>query len=456
MSSQKGILMTAMFVNNDRTSPASETLDLAGIGIGPSNLSLASLLDSVGNIRAHFYESRPNFDWHPGMMLPDVELQSSYLKDLVTPVMPTSPWSFISYLVAHKRLYAFLNAHYEAVPRREFAQYLAFVASQLKSLTFGAAVREVTFDKDQFFVVFDHGAVTARNLVLGTGTTPFVPSWATPFLGERCFHNSEAKRRLSELNASRIAVIGGGQSGGEVVEALLNSKATLKELNWFSRRHNFEPINDTAFSNQVFSPEYVYAYLNLNNDQKLEALKASILTSDGLSISTINTIYRRLYTLRYLENRNIEAKLSPNRDVIQVEADKDGYRLIVRNRFDGGVEVTHADAIVLATGYQFRLPDAFAGLQDRIQFDRGNRPVLNDDYCLNWNGPKQNRIFAQNAGRYSHGIADSQLSLMAWRSAHIINSLLGRDHFDLEPHDSQVNWLSNGHDAMTQSMAVDY
>nr|WP_114430667.1 SidA/IucD/PvdA family monooxygenase [Phyllobacterium bourgognense] len=445
-----------MFASNDRASSASDTLDLAGIGIGPSNLSLASLLDGVGNVRAHFYESRASFDWHPGMMLPDVELQSSYLKDLVTPVMPTSPWSFISYLVAHKRLYAFLNAQYDAVPRREFARYLEWVASQLKSLSFNSTVREVKFDRDKFLVQFDSGAVTARNLVLGTGTTPSVPSWATPFLGERCFHNSEARHRLPGLNASRIAVIGGGQSGGEVVEALLNSKSTLKELNWFSRRHNFEPINDTAFSNQVFSPEYVYAYLNLNSDQKLDALKASILTSDGLSISTINAIYRRLYSLRYLENRNIDAKLSPNRDVIQVEGDKDGYRLIVRNRFDGGVEVAHADAIVLATGYQFKLPDAFAGLVDRIQFDRHNRPVLDDRYCLNWSGPKQNRIFAQNAGRYSHGIADSQLSLMAWRSAHIVNSLLGRSHFDLEPHDSQVNWLSSGHDALGQNIAVDY
>ncbi|WP_436115792.1 lysine N(6)-hydroxylase/L-ornithine N(5)-oxygenase family protein [Phyllobacterium sp. LjRoot231] len=448
--------MTAMFANNDRNGQAHEALDLAGIGIGPSNLSLASLLDGVGNVKAHFYERQPAFNWHPGMMLPDVELQSSYLKDLVTPVMPTSPWSFISYLVAHKRLYAFLNAQYEAVPRREFAQYLGWVASRLKNLSFNSAVRDVSFDKDQFHLRFDNRAIIAKNLVLGTGTTPFVPAWAAPFLGEKCFHNSEATRCLPGLNASRIAVIGGGQSGGEVVEALLNSKATLKELNWFSRRHNFEPINDTAFSNQVFSPEYVYAFLNLNSDQKLEALKASILTSDGLSISTINAIYRRLYSLRYLENRNIDAKLSPNRDVIQVEADKDGYRLIVRNRFDGGVEVAHADAIVLATGYQFKLPEAFAGLQDRIQFDRHNRPVLDEKYCLNWTGPKQNRIFAQNAGRYSHGIADSQLSLMAWRSAHIVNSLLGRAHFDLEPHDSQVNWLSSGHDALSQSIAVDY
>jgi lysine N6-hydroxylase len=448
--------MTAMFANNDHMRQPNETLDLAGIGIGPSNLSLAALLDSVGDLKAHFYERRANFDWHPGMMLPDVELQSSYLKDLVTPVMPTNPWSFVSYLVAHKRLYAFLNAQYDAVPRREFAQYLAWVAGHLDNLSFDATVRDVKHDKDRFVVQFDNGSVAAKNIVVGTGTTPFVPSWATPFLGDRCFHNSEAKFRLPDLNVARVAIIGGGQSGGEVVEALLNAKAGLKELNWFSRRHNFEPINDTAFSNQVFSPEYVYAYLNLNNDQKQEALKASILTSDGLSLSTINAIYRRLYSLRYLEGRDIEAKLSPNRDVIQVEAGKDGYRLIVRNRFDGGVEVAHADAIILATGYQFKLPEALSGLQDRIQLDRNSRPVLNDEYCLGWNGPKQNRIFAQNAGRYSHGIADSQLSLMAWRSAHIINTITAREHFDLEPHDSQVNWLSSGHETLGQSIAVDY
>jgi lysine N6-hydroxylase len=433
-------------------------LDLAGIGIGPSNLSLAALLDGVGSVRAGFYETRPAFDWHPGMMLPDVQLQSSYLKDLVTPVMPTSPWSFVSYLVAHKRLYAFLNAHYDAVPRREFAMYLAWAAAGLPSLTFNVGVREVRHERDRFVLRFDGGATQARNLVIGTGTKPSTPLWARPFLGPNCFHNSEAKFRLPDLKAKRVAVIGGGQSGGEVVEALLDGKPDLAEITWFSRRHNFEPINETAFSNQVFSPEYVYAYLNLNEEQKLDALKASILTSDGLSLSTINAIYRRLYCVRYLDHRPIEARLSPGRDVIQAEASRDGYRLVARNLFDGSIEMVHADAIILATGYQFKLPDAIDPLKGGIAFDRHDRPVLHDDYGLVWDGPKQNRIFAQNAGRYSHGIADSQLSLMAWRSAHIINSLLGHAHFDLEPHDSQVNWLSNGHRTGSHGLpaAVDY
>lgn len=83
--------MTVAFARRD-----AEPLDIAGIGIGPSNLSLACLFESVPEIRSRFFERRDSFDWHPGMMMPGVELQSSFLKDLVTPVLPTSRWSFVS------------------------------------------------------------------------------------------------------------------------------------------------------------------------------------------------------------------------------------------------------------------------------------------------------------------------------------------------------------------------
>ena len=96
-----------------------DALDLAGIGIGPFNLSLAAQLDSIPTVSARFFERRREFAWHPGMMLPGVEMQTSILKDLVTATNPTSPWSFLAYLVAHRRFYQFLNAEYEAVPRTE-------------------------------------------------------------------------------------------------------------------------------------------------------------------------------------------------------------------------------------------------------------------------------------------------------------------------------------------------
>ncbi|ACE94758.1 L-lysine 6-monooxygenase (NADPH) protein (plasmid) [Rhizobium etli CIAT 652] len=445
--------MTVAFTRRDALN---EPLDLAGIGIGPSNLSLACLLESVPEVRSRFFERRGAFDWHPGMMMPGVELQSSFLKDLVTPVLPTSRWSFVSYLVAHKRLYAFLNANYDAVPRQEFARYLAWVANGVDGLRYATDIHDVEHRDDRFVLRFDNGQEEAKNLVIGTGSSPFVPDWAKSFLGADCFHNSEAKSRLKDLRAARIVVVGGGQSGGEVVEALLGTPDAMKELIWISRRHNFEPINDTPFSNQVFSPEYVQAYLKLSGEQKQAALKNSILTSDGLSISTIHSIYRRLYALRYLDQSTLTASLSPNRDVIQMERDGNAYRLIVRNHFDGGIEVLHADAVVLATGYRFRLPDALGSLSERISLDRNGYPTLNDDYTMQWTGPRTNRLFAQNAGRYSHGIADSQLSLMAWRSAKIVNTLLGRQHFDAEPDNAQLVWATEAASAMPHQLRAGY
>jgi len=71
--------MTTMSeASRTRTSDSADPLDLAGIGIGPFNLSLAAQLDSVPELGARFFERRSRFDWHPGMMLPDVELQSSF------------------------------------------------------------------------------------------------------------------------------------------------------------------------------------------------------------------------------------------------------------------------------------------------------------------------------------------------------------------------------------------
>jgi lysine N6-hydroxylase len=43
---------------------------------------------------------------------------------------------------------------------------------------------------------------------------------------------------------------------------------------------------------------------------------------------------------------------------------------------------------------------------------------------------------------HTHGIAEPQLSLMAWRSARIINSLVGQAVFDTESGQGMIDWLS--------------
>ena len=73
-------------------------LDFIGIGLGPFNLSLASLLQDKTNLKYRFFEQKAQFDWHAGMQLPDTVLQVPFMADLVSMVDPTSPYSFLNYL----------------------------------------------------------------------------------------------------------------------------------------------------------------------------------------------------------------------------------------------------------------------------------------------------------------------------------------------------------------------
>lgn len=123
---------------------AAEVIDLAGIGIGPANLSLAALAQPYPKkITAKFFERSGEFQWHSGMMVPEAMLQVHYLKDLVSLVDPSNPFSFLAYLAKKKQLLSFINANFDQVLRREFNQYYRWASSQLPSLQFNSDVRSV-------------------------------------------------------------------------------------------------------------------------------------------------------------------------------------------------------------------------------------------------------------------------------------------------------------------------
>lgn len=73
------------------------------------------------------------------------------------------------------------------------------------------------------------------------------------------------------------------------------------------------------------------------------------------------------------------------------------------------------------------------------------------DFTLDWRGPRENCLFAVNMGMHSHGIAEPQLSLMAWRSARILNRALGREQFDLAPTPALIQWRSQQTGATTRA-----
>jgi KamA family protein len=417
-------------------------LDIAGIGVGPSNLSLACLADPVRNLRCRFFERSDSIRWHPGLMLREAEIQVSYLKDLVTLVDPTSRFTFLNFLVATGRLFRFAVLMREPVTRREFEAYYRWAAGQLSTIEFGAVVEAVAFAQGAFQVFTESGVHSARHLSIGTGAARRTPAFARGKLGATMFHSSDFLDHEETLAGRKVAVVGGGQSGAEVFAHLLEAPAETRPatLAWVTRRSGFLPLDDSAFTNELFHPEYVGFFQGLSPARRRDLLLEQKVASDGVSMNLLTRIYRRLYENDFVADDPVETILLPARQVIGAEATPAGWTLSLRDCNTGSDSAIDAEIVVLATGYRFRLPECLTPLATRLpDWDDEGLP-LRRDYSVPWDGPEANKIFFHNAGRLSHGVADPNLSLAAWRSAVVVNAIAGRSVYATERGSSAVRW----------------
>ena len=350
----------------------------------------------------------------------------------------------MSYLVSKGRFYRFLNADFERALRVEFADYMRWAAEQIESLEFGADVREVSFDGEAFQLGFDRRApVRARHLVVGTGGAPAVPSWAEKHLGGVCFHSGGYMRSDLSLAGQRVLIVGGGQSGAEVfLHVCSGQRGEPSSVTWVSRRPNLDPLDETAFANEYFTPEYVNAFHQLPHARRASLVESQKLAGDGASPHSLREISQLLYERDFLSGERMAYRIRTQRDVRAMSRVSGAFRVEMLNRFDERNEVVVADVVILATGYQSSLPSCFGELSNRFARDRSGQLELSHDYRARWDGPEQNRIYVQNGGRYSHGIADPQLSLAAHRAAVIVNSLLDRPVYRTEVEPTPVQWSS--------------
>ncbi|HET6500071.1 MAG TPA: SidA/IucD/PvdA family monooxygenase, partial [Amycolatopsis sp.] len=277
--------------------------DLAGVGIGPANLSLAALLAPSAELSTVFFDRKKSFEWHPGLMLPDARMQVHFLKDLVTPVDPTNPLSFPAFLVATKRLYRLLVTGRDRISRREFEQYCRWAADRIESLRFGVAVESLEWDGETFLLRTGDGAIRARNVVSGTGLVPRLPDCAAGHDPAVVFHAAHLLEVPRNFTGRRVAVVGGGQSGAEVVYHLLTSPAGPPEsILWGTSRSNLLPLDDSPFVDELFLPNFSRYFYGLAEPERRRLIEEQRMASDGVSSGLLETIYRRLYDLELVED----------------------------------------------------------------------------------------------------------------------------------------------------------
>ena len=413
-----------------------------GIGVGPANLSLAALMHGHPELTNIFVDKKDAFGWHDGQQMPNAAIQVSMLKDLVTLSQPTNKFSFLSYLHESGRLYHYLNAQFDAVPRQEFRNYMEWACRKNENIVFGQEVLSVEYS-DVFHVHLCAGALTADNIVIGVGVQPWVPPQVRAYLGDRQFHVSEFLAKAGRLGGLRVGVVGGGQSGAEAfLELISRTGAELpRRVVWISRRANYLPLDDSPFTNDYFMPGYSDYFATLDAVARKAFNARHLLTSDGISEATLRLIYQRIYTHRFINGYADLVALYPNRQVTRVtRAPAGAWHLgLVHNEHPGVQESTELDVVIWATGFAPAPTDFLGPIESRLERE-GDEYKIDNNFAVQWDGPPDRNIFVQNAARGQRGLADPNLSLNAWRSQRILDRLRG---VRTEHHvDSFIEWMT--------------
>lgn len=294
----------------------------------------------------------------------------------------------------------------------------------------------------------------ARSLAIGTGRQPLLPAGIAT--GPDCFHASCYLETSPETGGRRIAVVGGGQSGAEIVLNLMQQEGNRRPaaIDWISRRDGFWTLQEGGLVDQFFTPGYLAAYRKMAPDAQARALSSQKFASDGLTSSTADEIYRLLYRRQHLEGRR-DVNLYPSREVIRTLRNGSGHIIVARN-MEGEHETLGADIVILATGYRPAAPACLDGLADRLTKESDGALALHENYRAKWDGPDSNPIYGLNHGGRSYGVIDPQLSMAAWRSAMILNDLSGRAIFPVSEagENPLIRWTPHARQADRYSPAA--
>lgn len=398
---------------------------LAGLGIGLFNLSLASLLEKAPQIKARFFDRKKSFDWHAELSFEDSIMQTSYIKDLVTPIDPTNPNSFLNYLVQKGLIYSFLNTGRTAITRKEFEQYCQWVSLNLQEkLEFGVDIQGIQHKNNQFVIHTSASEFTAQHLCIGTGLTPYIPEFAEVSVGPEVFHAKSSHLQNLNLTGKRLVIVGGGQTGLEIFRnAMADQWGRAHSIQLISSRANLEPLDNSPFVNEYFTPRYVEEFRQLEPQLKDPIVSHQKLASDGNTPEYLDILYRDLYMRKNVYGDPRDLQLLPYRRVENLIKGENQYHLVIRNGFNRQMEELKADVVIFCTGFRSHLPAFLDDLKKSLPIDPQGRLTLNSNFALDWEHSPQNKIYAVNFSRHGHGISEPQTSLMAWRSALIVNDL---------------------------------
>lgn len=413
--------------------------DLVGIGIGPFNLGLAALVDSLNGLSSLFFDQSPEFLWHGGMLLESSSLQVPFFADLVTLADPSSPYSFLAYLKEKGQLFRFAIRENNYISRREYNRYCRWVTGQLPNLVFHSCVGSINYREQEscYEITVYHSAsgewsrYLARHLAIGVGSLPCIPEAAAGLDHPDIFHSSQYLYHRKALPEDRgITILGSGQSAAEIFYDLLGNRTySSGKLSWITRSSRFYPMETSKLSYEMSSPQYIEYFFGLPTERKKPILDRQHHLYRGINQNLIGAIYDLLYHL-YQEGPDPGVQILTCSELRAASLLNQKDLELTLYHLEEGREFRHlTQVLILATGYRYEIPGFLEPIRARLVWNSEGLPEVRRNYSVDLKGRE---VFVQNAEMHTHGFNAPDLGLGTYRNACILNTILGRDHFRIE------------------------
>lgn len=429
--------------------PDSAVIDLLGIGFGPANIALAIAAvehnesGAAPPLTVLFLEQRPEFGWHPGMLLDGATMQITFLKDLVTLRNPVSRFGFLSYLHSKNRLIDFVNHKCLYPSRIEFNDYLHWCAAEVGGLVrYGQRVVSARPVTESGLVT--HYAVTAedirtgeytvalaRNLVVGPGLRPRLPDSVRP--SSHVWHSHHLLERLKITDTTspcRFVVLGAGQSAAEVTD-YLHRHYENAEIFAVLSRFGYSQADDSPYANRIFDPKSVDTFYAAPDEVKSALMRYHANTNYSVvDLDLIENLYQRDYLEQVQGERRLHvvnvAELASAREL------DDGVEVTIRHLDTGECTTVEADALICATGYDATDPRSLLGdVAPLLRSDALGRLQVGRDYRSVAGPEVLGGVYLCGGTEHSHGITSSLLSMAAVRAGDILRSVV--EHAQSQP-----------------------
>lgn len=420
--------------------------DFVAVGVGPFNLGLACLSSSVTDLRCVFLDREEEFNWHPGMLIDGVTLQSPFLADLVSMADPTNPFSYLNYRKQQGSLFNFFVRENFYLERQEYNRYCRWAVSRLDNIRFNHQVEQVIYDPDQR-VYRVTGTETKQNkpfsflakkLVVGVGMKPRVPDCFRPASRGIELHSSRYLKNKPELQQKKkITVIGGGQSGAEIFYDLLkDSEKFGYQLDWVTRAPRFFQMETAKLTLEILCGDYGTYFHALDKPTKQKIIEEQKSVYCGANQSLLDEIYDFLDASRHSNLPKVQ--LIPCMNLINVEQNNsdnksadstNGYFLQFVHTQTGERYQTDTGGVVLSSGHLYEVPSFMEGVFDRIERDEQGKYLQKENWSVDIHGRE---IFIQNAGFESHGLINQDLGMSCYRNSRILREITGRDIYSIE------------------------